>query len=213
MSFQSLNLPEPLLRALKDAGYETPTPIQAQAIPPALEGRDLIGRAQTGTGKTAAFAIPIIVQLMKTAREGSAPHDDPEEDDDEPHRSPPRPPHHPHRKGHDAPKRIVRSLILTPTRELAVQIEESFKAYGKYVNLRILAVYGGVRIDRQLSKLRAGVDVTGATPSTCATSRSSCWTKSTACSTWASSRTCARSSPRFPSKGRRSCSPPPSPRK
>jgi ATP-dependent RNA helicase RhlE len=164
MSFQSLNLPEPLLRALKDAGYETPTPIQAQAIPPALEGRDLIGRAQTGTGKTAAFAIPIIVQLMKTAREGSAPHDDPEEDDDEPHRSPPRPPHHPHRKGHDAPKRIVRSLILTPTRELAVQIEESFKAYGKYVNLRILAVYGGVRIDRQLSKLRAGVDVIVATP-------------------------------------------------
>ena len=164
MSFQSLNLPEPLLRALKDAGYEIPTPIQAQAIPPALEGRDLIGRAQTGTGKTAAFAIPILVQLMKTASEGAAPHEDPEEDDAEPHRPPSRPPHHPHRKGHDAPKRIVRSLILTPTRELAVQIEESFKAYGKYVNLRMLAVYGGVRIDRQLNKLRSGVDVIVATP-------------------------------------------------
>lgn len=164
MSFEMLNLPEPILRALKDAGYETPTEIQSQAIPPALEGRDLIGRAQTGTGKTAAFALPILVQLMKTAREGVAPLDEPDDDDAEAQRPPSRPPHHPHRKGHDAPRRIIRSLILTPTRELAVQIEESFKVYGKYVNVRALAVYGGVRIDRQLKKLHSGVDVVVATP-------------------------------------------------
>jgi ATP-dependent RNA helicase RhlE len=163
MSFRMLNLPEPILRALDDAGYETPTEIQAQAIPPALEGRDLIGRAQTGTGKTAAFAIPILVRLAKDA----ARHDAPERDSDsdaeasQPHG---RPPHHPRRKSHESSTRVVRSLILTPTRELALQIEESFKAYGKYVDVRTLAVYGGVRIDRQLKKLHAGVDVIVATP-------------------------------------------------
>ncbi len=158
MSFRSLDLSEPILRALDDAGYETPTEIQARAIPPALEGRDLIGRAQTGTGKTAAFALPILVRLGKTAGPPSKEEPDAET---KPHG---RPPHHPHRKSHDAPARTVRSLILTPTRELALQIEESFKDYGKYLDIRALAVYGGVRIDRQLKKLRSGVDVVVATP-------------------------------------------------
>ncbi len=161
MSFRTLNLPEPILRALDDAGYETPTEIQAQAIPPALEGRDLIGRAQTGTGKTAAFALPILVQLMKSMKASSNESTETASDDSAPAK---RPPHHPYRKSHDTPDRVVRGLILTPTRELAVQIEESFKAYGKYVDLRALAVYGGVRIDRQLKKLHAGVDVIVATP-------------------------------------------------
>ncbi len=158
-----LNLPEPILRALDDAGYETPTEIQAQAIPPALEGRDLIGRAQTGTGKTAAFAIPILVRLANApARPEATPDDEsPDVEASKPHA---RPPHHPQRKGGHEPSRVVRSLILTPTRELAVQIEESFKAYGKYLDVRALAVYGGVRIDRQLKKLRSGVDVIVATP-------------------------------------------------
>ncbi len=156
-----LNLPEPILRALDDAGYQTPTEIQAQAIPPALEGRDLIGRAQTGTGKTAAFAIPILVRLSKPTARAVPPDASQSEDRSKAHA---RPPHHPHRKGHDTSTRAVRSLILTPTRELALQIEESFKAYGKYVDVRALAVYGGVRIDRQLKKLRAGVDVVVATP-------------------------------------------------
>ncbi|HXV13052.1 MAG TPA: DEAD/DEAH box helicase, partial [Candidatus Krumholzibacteria bacterium] len=164
MSFHMLNLPEPILRALDDAGYQTPTEIQAQAIPPALEGRDLIGRAQTGTGKTAAFAIPILVRLSKTPAHAGPPSREEPDDDAEASKPHARPPHHPHRKSHDAPARAVRSLILTPTRELAVQIEESFKAYGKYVDVRALAVYGGVRIDRQLKKLRSGVDVVVATP-------------------------------------------------
>jgi ATP-dependent RNA helicase RhlE len=165
MSFRSLDLPEPILRALDDAQYATPTEIQARAIPPALEGRDLIGRAKTGTGKTAAFAIPILVRLSKTpARDATATGGDESAGHAEGSKPHARPPHHPHRKGHDAPARVVRSLILTPTRELAVQIEESFKDYGKYLGLRALAVYGGVRMDRQLKKLRSGVDVVVATP-------------------------------------------------
>jgi ATP-dependent RNA helicase RhlE len=163
MSFRTLNLPETILRALDDAGYETPTEIQARAIPPALEGLDLIGRAQTGTGKTAAFALPILVLLSKTpSRDGGRV----EEPQVEPalSKSHARPPHHPHRKSHDHPSRVVRSLILTPTRELALQIEESFQDYGKYLDVRALAVYGGVRIDRQFKKLRSGVDVVVATP-------------------------------------------------
>jgi ATP-dependent RNA helicase RhlE len=151
MSFQMLNLPDAIQRALDDAGYQTPTPIQAQAIPPALAGRDIIGRAATGTGKTAAFAIPILVHM------GHQPgaHDDAE---------PLRKPHHPGRKGASAPKRPVRALVLTPTRELCVQNEEAFTAYGKYLNMRVLAIYGGVPIDRQLKKLKDGVDIVIATP-------------------------------------------------
>jgi ATP-dependent RNA helicase RhlE len=150
MTFHMLNLPEPILRALTDAGYETPTEIQAQAIPPALEGRDIMGRAATGTGKTAAFAIPILVGLSQSESASSE--------------SEGKAPHHPQRKGANTPARMVRALVLTPTRELCVQNEESFKAYGKYLDLRSLAIYGGVPIDRQFKKLRAGLDIVIATP-------------------------------------------------
>jgi ATP-dependent RNA helicase RhlE len=146
-----LNLPDPILRALADAGYQTPTDIQAQAIPPGLEGRDIMGRAATGTGKTAAFAIPILVRMAaRTADEAVT--------DTKPA------PHHPQRKGAGAPARVIRALVLTPTRELCVQNEESFETYGKYLDVRVLAIYGGMPIDRQIKKLRAGVDIVIATP-------------------------------------------------
>ena len=103
MTFNELNLSAPLLKAVSEAGYETPSPIQASAIPPVLEGRDLMGCAQTGTGKTAAFALPMLDRLSGAA---------------------------PRKKG------AIRALILTPTRELALQIGESFDAYGKYLKLR-----------------------------------------------------------------------------
>ncbi|HVT39879.1 MAG TPA: DEAD/DEAH box helicase [Gemmatimonadaceae bacterium] len=116
-----------MLKALRDAGYERPTPIQAQAVPLALKGRDIIGLAQTGTGKTAAFVIPIIERLL------------------------------------GGPKR-TRALILTPTRELCVQVEESFRKYGRHSALGVIPVYGGVGYDPQVKALRAGVDVVVATP-------------------------------------------------
>ncbi len=160
MSFESLNLPESILHALRDTGYETPTDIQAQAIPPALEGRDIIGRAATGTGKTAAFAIPILVALSKESEAADTETSRAHEGDSAPRSRP----HHPQRKGPASPARVIRALVLTPTRELAVQNEEAFRTYGSYLELRALAVYGGVRFDRQLSKLRAGVDIVIATP-------------------------------------------------
>ncbi len=186
MSFRDIDLPKPILQALDDAGYTTPTPIQAQAIPPALEGRDILGRAKTGTGKTAAFAIPILVRLNAlaswdpAAQAPEAPDTD-EAQGDEPGTTEPqrdesfaarsqrrrrsgRAPVHAHRNAAPAPRRLVRALVLTPTRELCVQNEESFRAYGKYLDLRFLAVYGGVRIDRQLKKLHNGVDIVIATP-------------------------------------------------
>ena len=175
MSFRTLNLSDPIQRALDDAGYETPTEIQARAIPPALEGRDILGRAKTGTGKTAAFAIPILIRMqantlssseMEELRVQAAEETADEADHPEPRRErrPRNAPHHPHRKGQEKPHRAVRALVLTPTRELCVQNEESFKAYGKYLDIRALAVYGGVPIERQLKKLRSGVDVVIATP-------------------------------------------------
>ena len=112
MTFNELNLSAPLLRAVSEAGYETPSPIQASAIPPVLEGRDLMGCAQTGTGKTAAFALPMLDRLSGAA---------------------------PRRKG------AIRALILTPTRELALQIGESFAAYGKYLKLRSTVIFGGAQ--------------------------------------------------------------------
>lgn len=134
MSFNNLQLIEPLLRALQHEGYTTPTPIQQQAIPIILKGRDLKGCAQTGTGKTAAFAIPLL-QLLYQSHENQL---------------------------QSRPK--TRALILTPTRELAIQIEESFKAYGKYLNLRHLVVFGGVSQVSQVNNLRRGVDILVATP-------------------------------------------------
>ena len=134
MSFEKLNLIEPILRALKTEGYVKPTPIQEESIPILLKGRDLLGCAQTGTGKTAAFAIPIIQILC-----GEQP---------------------PQGGGH----RPIKALILTPTRELAVQIKESFAAYGKHTGLRGTVVYGGVSQHAQTEALKKGVDILIATP-------------------------------------------------
>ncbi|MDP9200739.1 MAG: DEAD/DEAH box helicase [Gemmatimonadota bacterium] len=136
VSFAELDLAPEVLHAVLDAGYTHPTPIQQQAIPLVLEGRDLIGLAQTGTGKTAGFTLPIIQNLI------SAPITDD--------------------KG--APIHRVRVLILTPTRELAAQVEESFRKYGKYTSLRVVPIFGGVGIEPQSKALRGGVDVVVATP-------------------------------------------------
>lgn len=132
MKFENLNLIEPILKALKDEGYVSPSPIQEQSIPSVMEGKDLIGCAQTGTGKTAAFAIPIIQKIHEQKNKGS--------------------------------KRQIQSLILTPTRELAVQIKDSFATYGRYTNLRYCAIFGGVSQHPQTEALRRGVDVLIATP-------------------------------------------------
>jgi ATP-dependent RNA helicase RhlE len=130
MSFKNLNLIEPVLKALTAEGYVTPTPIQQQAIPHVLAGRDLQGCAQTGTGKTAAFAVPII-QLI---------HDQ------------------------NIQRNGIKVLVLTPTRELAIQIDESFAVYGKYTNVRHTVIYGGVSQHSQVQSLKRGVDVLIATP-------------------------------------------------
>ncbi|MFI5228164.1 MAG: DEAD/DEAH box helicase [Gemmatimonadales bacterium] len=126
-AFDALGLSLVALRAVRDAGYETPTPIQAQAIPLVLNGRDVMGLAQTGTGKTAAFTLPIVDRLI------------------------------------DGPRR-TRALVLTPTRELCVQVEESVHKYARHSDLSVVSVYGGVPLDPQQKKLRAGVDIVVATP-------------------------------------------------
>jgi ATP-dependent RNA helicase RhlE len=131
--FKELNLIEPILKALETEGYTTPTPIQEQSIPIVLSGRDLLGCAQTGTGKTAAFAIPML-QLLQASKTAN-----------------------PTNKG-------IKALILTPTRELAIQIDESFRAYGKNLNLKSLVIFGGVSQVPQTNALRNGVDILIATP-------------------------------------------------
>src|ERR1700760_2414699 len=133
MSFEKLKLIEPILRALKTEGYTTPTPIQEQSIPIILQQRDLLGCAQTGTGKTAAFAIPIL-QLLYQDR-------------------------HQHKE-----QKSIKALILTPTRELAIQIGESFAAYGRHTGLKHLVIFGGVSQNPQVDALRRGVDILVATP-------------------------------------------------
>lgn len=135
LSFDSLGLPAELLRAIADEGYTSPTPIQAKAIPLVREGRDLLAAAQTGTGKTAAFALPILERLMPLANASFSPA------------------RHP-----------VRALVLTPTRELAMQVGESFQAYGRHLPLRSTTVYGGVDMDPQTRALRGGVEILVATP-------------------------------------------------
>lgn len=143
MDFTELGISDALVRAVHAAGYKTPTEIQARAIPPALEGSDVIGRAQTGTGKTAAFALPILDRL-------GGRHPAPVESK---------------RRRPREPQRHVSALIVTPTRELAHQIDEAFAEYGRYLNVKTLTLYGGTRIDPQLSKLAAkSVDVVVATP-------------------------------------------------
>ena len=177
ISFAELGLVPELLAAVRDAGYAHPTPIQRDAIPLALKGRDLIGLAQTGTGKTAAFTLPILQRLL------------------------------------GGPRR-TRVLVLTPTRELAAQVEESFLKYGRHTQIAITAVYGGVPIDPQERALRRGVDVVVATPGrlhrssraaerrTSTSWRCSCWTRRIACSTWGSRRRSIASSPKCPRTGR-----------
>jgi ATP-dependent RNA helicase RhlE len=132
MQFESLNIIDPILKALQEEGYTTPTPIQAEAIPIILQGTDLLGCAQTGTGKTAAFAIPIL-QLLGA------------------------------NKIYDR-KRKIRSLIVTPTRELAIQIGESFNAYGRHTGLTNTVIFGGVNQNPQTAALIKGVDIVIATP-------------------------------------------------
>ncbi|MFO0829514.1 MAG: DEAD/DEAH box helicase [Phycisphaerales bacterium] len=139
VTFKSLHLAAPLLRALEESAYHTPTPIQAQAIPPALEGRDLLGCAQTGTGKTAAFALPILQRL--TAHRHAAHATD----------------------GAHGP-RSPRVLVLAPTRELATQINESFATYGAHTGIVSTVIFGGVSQHHQVIALKRGVDVLVATP-------------------------------------------------
>jgi ATP-dependent RNA helicase RhlE len=134
-SFDQLGLIAPLLQAVRDSGYEQPTPVQAQAIPLVLAGRDLMAGAQTGTGKTAAFALPIMQRLAPQASSSASPA------------------RHP-----------VRALVLAPTRELAIQVEASFKEYGKHLPLRSTVVYGGADMDAQIRELRRGVEILVATP-------------------------------------------------
>lgn len=133
LSFEKLHLIEPVLKALRNEGYTHPTPIQEQSIPVILQQRDLLGCAQTGTGKTAAFAIPML-QLLHAG------------------------------ESVQQRSKSIKALVLTPTRELAIQIEESFKAYGKYLALRSLVIFGGVPQKPQTDALRAGVDILIATP-------------------------------------------------
>ncbi len=133
MNFKELHLIAPILKALEGEGYTSPTPIQERAIPDVLKGKDLLGCAQTGTGKTAAFAIPILQNLFL-------------------------------QKNHGVENNNIKALILTPTRELAIQIDESFGAYGKYTGIRHTVIFGGVSQYHQTNQLRRGVDILIATP-------------------------------------------------
>ena len=135
MSFETLGLLPELLRAVREQGYETPTPIQLQAIPLVLQGRDLMARAQTGTGKTAGFTLPLLQKLAPHANSSASPA-----------------------------RHAIRALILTPTRELALQVEESVRTYGKHIPLRSTTIFGGVNINPQTKALRAGCEIVVATP-------------------------------------------------
>jgi ATP-dependent RNA helicase RhlE len=139
MTFKELNLIDPILRAVEEEGYTQPSPIQAQAIPQLLKGRDLLGCAQTGTGKTAAFAAPILQTLYNQHNQ------------------------HNQRTG-GAGKRTLKALVLTPTRELASQVAQSFQCYGRYTGLKTISVFGGVGQQPQAAALRAGVDILVACP-------------------------------------------------
>jgi ATP-dependent RNA helicase RhlE len=135
MTFDELNLAPAILKAVREQGYETPTPIQAQAIPAVLEGHDLLGGAQTGTGKTAAFTLPMLHKLNAGSSRTN-------------------------KFGKDG----IAALVLTPTRELAAQVEESIRTYGKYLQLTSTVIFGGVGMNPQVAKLKAGVDILVATP-------------------------------------------------
>jgi ATP-dependent RNA helicase RhlE len=140
ITFADLGLAPELLRAVLDEGYTKPTPIQAQAIPLVIGGQDIMGGAQTGTGKTAAFTLPILQRILPFAS------------------SSPSPAKHP-----------VRALILAPTRELALQVFESVKSYSKHTHLRAMCAFGGVDIRPQIAELKKGVEILVATPGRCST--------------------------------------------
>ena len=131
MNFDELNLAPAILRALQEQGYTAPTPIQAQAIPVVLGGHDLLAGAQTGTGKTAGFTLPML-QLLSTRPAAKA--------------------------------GAIRALVLTPTRELAAQVEEAIRAYGKYLELTSTVIFGGVGMNPQINRIARGVDILVATP-------------------------------------------------
>ncbi|MEA3504578.1 MAG: DEAD/DEAH box helicase, partial [Bacteroidota bacterium] len=133
MTFKELNIIEPILKAIEDKGYTSPTPIQEESIPILLNGKDLLGCAQTGTGKTAAFAIPILQNLYLN-------------------------------NGNTRGARKIKALVITPTRELAIQIEESFATYGKFTGIKNTVIFGGVKQVSQTLALGRGVDVLVATP-------------------------------------------------
>ncbi|EPJ47219.1 MAG: DEAD/DEAH box helicase-like protein [Osedax symbiont Rs2] len=133
MKFHDLQIIEPILKALKSQGYDQPTPIQEQSIPILLAKNDLLGCAQTGTGKTAAFAIPILQHLVNS--------------------------HNP-----DTERRNIKSLVITPTRELAIQIADSFTTYGQFTEIKNTVIYGGVKQQKQVKRLKAGIDILVATP-------------------------------------------------
>jgi len=133
MTFKDLRIIEQILKSLREEGYTYPTPIQEQSIPILLDGKDLLGCAQTGTGKTAAFAIPILQHLYLNRQRNKGP-------------------------------RKIRALIVTPTRELAIQIGDSFKTYGKYTGIKNTVIFGGVKQGSQTNALNRGVDVLIATP-------------------------------------------------
>lgn len=132
MSFEEVGLHETIMKGVVAAGYTTPTPIQAQAIPVAVSGRDIIGCAQTGTGKTAAFVLPMLNRLVAGRNAGK--------------------------------NRLPRALVVAPTRELALQVEESVRTYGKYTSIRSQTIYGGVSIEPQIRNMRRGMDIVVATP-------------------------------------------------
>ena len=130
-NFESLGLSKKLLRAVESEGYTSPTPVQVQSIPPLLAGRDVLGVAQTGTGKTAAFALPVLQVMSRSKPQG---------------------------------KRYIRALILSPTRELAAQIDERFSAYGEHLDIRHKVIFGGVKQNPQVRALEKGLDILVATP-------------------------------------------------
>ncbi|MCB9854581.1 MAG: DEAD/DEAH box helicase [Phycisphaerales bacterium] len=168
MLFEDLRLIEPLLRAVRAEGYETPTPIQVKAIPVVLEGRDVLGCAQTGTGKTAAFALPVLQRLTERSAHAPAKAEsaDPEPATIRSRRNTDRrpDPRRSHRTDEPASRRPIRAVVLCPTRELAQQIHASFVTYGRHTRIRATAIFGGVNQGSQVRALRDGVDVVIATP-------------------------------------------------
>lgn len=145
MTFRELEIAEPILKAICEKGYEKPTPIQEKGIPVALGGGDMLGIAQTGTGKTATFAIPILQHLLADRSKENCLETQ-------------------GNKGHLVKRRAIKALILTPTRELAIQIGENITDYGKYTGIKYAIIFGGVKQGPQTDQLQAGVDILVATP-------------------------------------------------